>query len=164
VRDELGRDQLDAGASEAFALADYQSRMSTSPAGRTDRQGCALLRSLPRCERVLDEEGKREFGPGSSAFGELVANRPRRQLVQTYYHFLDDARAPDYARYRRYPSQPGYDPVELFLDPSQPFGQGTYCMEARAEKTRVFSLSHDVMLSGCDAGQGLARPADGTIR
>jgi hypothetical protein len=38
----------------------------------------------------------------------------------TYYHFLDEARAPDYARTVDIHRKPGYDPVELFLDPAQP--------------------------------------------
>src|SRR5262249_23239254 len=37
-----------------------------------------------------------------------------------YYHFLDDAKAPDYARTVDIHRKPGYDPVELFLDPAIP--------------------------------------------
>jgi hypothetical protein len=36
----------------------------------------------------------------------------------TYYYWLDDARAPDFARTVDIHRKPGYDPVELFLDPS----------------------------------------------
>ena len=36
----------------------------------------------------------------------------------TYYYWLDDARAPDYARTVDIHRKPGYDPVELFLDPA----------------------------------------------
>jgi hypothetical protein len=35
----------------------------------------------------------------------------------TYYYWLDDARAPDFARCVEIHRKPGYDPVELFLDP-----------------------------------------------
>src|SRR5690242_21199285 len=35
----------------------------------------------------------------------------------TYYHWLDDAAAPDYARTVDIHRKPGYDPVELFVDP-----------------------------------------------
>jgi hypothetical protein len=35
----------------------------------------------------------------------------------TYYYWLDDARAPDFARTVDIHRKPGYDPVELFLDP-----------------------------------------------
>src|SRR4029079_10291097 len=35
----------------------------------------------------------------------------------SYYFWLDDDRAPDYARTVDIHRKPGYDPVELFLDP-----------------------------------------------
>ena len=35
----------------------------------------------------------------------------------TYYYWDDDAKAPDYARTVDIHRKPGYDPVELFLDP-----------------------------------------------
>ncbi|HWK38069.1 MAG TPA: hypothetical protein VNR88_04065, partial [Hyphomicrobium sp.] len=36
----------------------------------------------------------------------------------TYYYWLDDARAPDFARCVEIHRKPGYDPVELFIDPA----------------------------------------------
>ena len=38
----------------------------------------------------------------------------------TYYYWQDDARAPDFARCVDIHRKPGYDPVELFLDPAIP--------------------------------------------
>ena len=38
----------------------------------------------------------------------------------TYYYWLDDALAPDFARCVDIHRKPGYDPVELFLDPKIP--------------------------------------------
>ena len=35
----------------------------------------------------------------------------------TYYYWNDDRRAPDFARTVEIHRKPGYDPVELFLDP-----------------------------------------------
>ena len=35
----------------------------------------------------------------------------------TYYYWLDDARAPDFARTVEIHRKPGYDPLELFSDP-----------------------------------------------
>jgi predicted AlkP superfamily pyrophosphatase or phosphodiesterase len=119
VRNELGRDQLDAGASDAFAVADHQ--IAHVYVARPDlvENVAELLRSLPGVERVLDEAGKREAGLDHSRSGELVAIA-RADSWFTYYHFLDDARAPDYARTVDIHRKPGYDPVELFLDPAQP--------------------------------------------
>jgi hypothetical protein len=39
----------------------------------------------------------------------------------TYYFWLDDALAPDFARTVEIHRKPGYDPVELFLDPAIAF-------------------------------------------
>ena len=36
----------------------------------------------------------------------------------TYYYWNDDRRAPDFARTVEIHRKPGYDPVELFLDPN----------------------------------------------
>jgi hypothetical protein len=36
----------------------------------------------------------------------------------TYYYWLDDARAPDFARTVDIHRKPGYDPVELVMDPA----------------------------------------------
>jgi hypothetical protein len=38
----------------------------------------------------------------------------------TYYYWLDDACAPDFARTVDIHRKPGFDPVELFLDPNIP--------------------------------------------
>src|SRR5439155_1509851 len=49
--------------------------------------------------------------------GELVAiSRADRWF--TYYYWTDDGRAPDFARTVDIHRKPGYDPVELFVDPS----------------------------------------------
>jgi hypothetical protein len=76
----------------------------------------ALLRELPGVERVLDAEGKREAGLDHPRSGELVAVSDAKSWF-TYYHFIDDERAPDYARTVDIHRKPGYDPAELFVDP-----------------------------------------------
>ena len=116
VREEQGREQIDPGASDAFAVADHQ--IAHVYVARPELLGevADLLRSLPGVERVLDQEGKRAIGLDHSRSGELVAISDARSWF-TYYHFLDDDRAPDYARTVDIHRKPGYDPVELFVDP-----------------------------------------------
>jgi hypothetical protein len=77
----------------------------------------ALIAALPGVERVLDDATKPEFGLDHARSGELVA-LARADSWFTYYYWLDDAKAPDYARTVDIHRKPGYDPVELFLDPS----------------------------------------------
>ena len=68
---------------------------------------------------MLDEDGKRAHGLDHPRSGELVAIA-RADRWFTYYYWLDDARAPDFARTVDIHRKPGYDPVELFLDPGDP--------------------------------------------
>ena len=117
VREEMGRETFDAGASTAFAVADHQA--AHIYVGQPDRVRAVaeLIRGLDGVETVLDDDGKREAGIDHPRSGELVAiSKPDRWF--SYYFWLDDSRAPDYARTVDIHRKPGYDPVELFLDPS----------------------------------------------
>jgi predicted AlkP superfamily pyrophosphatase or phosphodiesterase len=116
VRDELGEDKLDY-ASEAFAMADHQVAHVYVKHPARVAEVKSLIESLPGVERVLDAEGKRAFGLDHERSGELVAIS-RADHWFTYYFWLDDARAPDFARTVDIHRKPGYDPVELFLDPA----------------------------------------------
>jgi predicted AlkP superfamily pyrophosphatase or phosphodiesterase len=117
VREELGHELLDAGASQAFAVADHQiAHVYVRDPARVAAVK-SLLEKLPGVERVLDAESKPAFGLDHSRSGELVALSQADSWF-TYYHWLDDDRAPDYARAVEIHRKPGYDPVELFLDPA----------------------------------------------
>jgi predicted AlkP superfamily pyrophosphatase or phosphodiesterase len=116
VQETLGWELLDAGASRAFAVADHQ----LAHIYVRDPADVARVRDIltkePGIERVLDESGKREMGLDHPRSGELVAiAQPGYWFA--YYYWLDDARAPDFARTVDIHRKPGYDPVELFLDP-----------------------------------------------
>jgi len=117
IREELGGELLDAGASEAFAVADHQLAHVHVADPRRIREVQEILSALPGVAQVLDEDGKREAGLDHPRSGELVA-LAERDAWFTYYHWLDDARAPDYARTVDIHRKPGYDPVELFVDPA----------------------------------------------
>ena len=117
VREEMGREQLDAGASAAFALADHQVAHIYVQAGAAIGEVKALVEKLDGVETVLDADGKRARGLDHPRSGELVAvSRPDRWF--SYYYWLDEDRAPDYARTVDIHRKPGYDPVELFIDPA----------------------------------------------
>ncbi len=116
VRPELGLEQLDAGASEAFAVADHQVAhvYIKDPARISEvRQ---LLERVDGIEAVWGPDEQVAAGLAHARSGQLVAiSRADRWFA--YYHWLDDARAPDYARTVDIHAKPGYDPVELFIDP-----------------------------------------------
>jgi predicted AlkP superfamily pyrophosphatase or phosphodiesterase len=120
IREELGRELLDAGACTAFAMADHQiAHIYVRDAARI-AEVKRLVEALPGVESVLDEEGKRAYGLDHPRSGELVAIAHADSWF-TWYYFLDEARAPDFARTVDIHRKPGYDPVELFIDPQLRF-------------------------------------------
>jgi len=117
VRDELGTEKLDAGGSEAFAVADHQVAHVYVKRRERVAEVRHLLERLEGVEAVLDEQGKRAAGLDHLCSGELVVVAAKERWF-TYYYWLDDARAPDFARTVDIHRKPGYDPVELFVDPA----------------------------------------------
>ncbi len=117
VRTERGLEHLDAGASDAFAVADHQIAHIYVARPELIPEVGACVAALPGVETVLDQAGKRAAGIDHPRSGELVAVAAADSWF-TYYHFLDDARAPDFARTVEIHRKPGYDPAELFFDRS----------------------------------------------
>lgn len=117
VREELGRELLDAGASQAFAVADHQiAHVYINDLSCLDNVQ-QLLEQTDGVEMVLDEAGKETYHLNHPRSGELVAvARPNAWF--TYYYWLDNQKAPDFARTVDIHRKPGYDPAELFIDPN----------------------------------------------
>src|SRR5262245_31606945 len=116
VRNEMGRELIDPGASKAFAVADHQVAHVYLQHGAEMRAVKQVLEGVDGVAQVLDEDGKRAIGLDHPRSGELVAlSAPDRWF--SYYWWLDDAEAPDYARTVDIHRKPGYDPMELFVDP-----------------------------------------------
>ncbi|MCC6313341.1 MAG: alkaline phosphatase family protein [Thermomicrobiales bacterium] len=125
VREELGHELLDAGTCAAFAVADHQiAHIHVNDPSRM-AEVRAMVENAEGVAEVLDAEGKRARGLDHPRSGELVA-LAEPDAWFTYYYWLDDDRAPDYARTVDIHRKPGFDPVELFIDP-----------ELRAPKAKV---------------------------
>lgn len=117
VREELGREMLDAGACRAFAVADHQVAHVYAADDRARDEAREALASLPGVERVLGDAGKREFGLDHERSGDLVLIAAKDAWF-AYDYWMDEARAPDFARTVDIHRKPGYDPRELFIDPA----------------------------------------------
>ena len=119
LRVEMGRELLDCGASRAFALADHQLAhvYVRDPADVAAVR--RVLETLDGVDEVLGEDGKRAHGLDHPRSGDLVALCAADRWF-SYYWWEDDARAPDFARTVDIHRKPGYDPMELFLDPALP--------------------------------------------
>ncbi|HEX8520843.1 MAG TPA: nucleotide pyrophosphatase/phosphodiesterase family protein [Tepidisphaeraceae bacterium] len=117
VREELGRELLDAGASRAFAVADHQ----VAHVYVNDPAVAPLVaRELKKTEgiaQVFEGEARKMIHLDHPRAGDIIALAERDSWF-TYYYWMDDARAPDFARTVEIHKKPGYDPVELFLDPA----------------------------------------------
>jgi len=114
---DLGWELLDAGACEAFAVADHQLAHVYVKNPQRIGEVKGILEATPGVAEVLDRDGQAAYGIDHPRAGELVAvASPDRWF--TYYYWLDDAKMPDFARSVDIHRKPGYDPVELFLDPT----------------------------------------------
>lgn len=120
VKNELGLETLDAGSSRAFAVADHQLAHVYIENKNDIPRVKELLESTPGIEKVLDEEGKKQYHLDHDRSGELVVVADKDSWF-TYYFWLDDAKAPDYARTVAIHQKPGYDPAEVFADPEITF-------------------------------------------
>ena len=136
VHDELGLDALEPMTSPAFAVCDHQIahvyvRDTThpqphdrghaefiSPAHAARVQHVAqVLAALPGVESVLDRAAQATLALNHARSGDLVVTaKPGAWFA--YPWWLDDARAPDFARCVDIHKKPGYDPCELLIDPA----------------------------------------------
>jgi predicted AlkP superfamily pyrophosphatase or phosphodiesterase len=116
IKMERGLETLDAGTSRAFAIVDHQlahihvNDKKDLPAVKK------LLESTPGVDLILDEEGKKKYHLDHERSGDFVVVADKDSWF-TYYFWLDDSKAPDYARCVDIHKKPGYDPVELFANP-----------------------------------------------
>ena len=120
VKDELGLETLDCGGCQAFAVADHQ-------VAHIYVNDSVIEKEVRRV--VLTTDGVEEIREGSDLWPEGIGRERGGDFVAvseadawfTYYFWDDDAKAPDYARCIDIHRKPGYDPVELFLDPEIKF-------------------------------------------
>ncbi len=119
IKEELGLELLDCGASKVFAVADHQVAHVYLNDPSLAKQARQLLENQPGVGAVLGEPEKAAWGINHPRAGDLVAVAAERAWF-TYYYWLAEGRAPDFARCVDIHRKPGYDPVELFLDPAIP--------------------------------------------
>jgi len=119
VRDERGGEVLIPGSSRAFAVADHQiahiyieNREDVEPVKD-------LLGDIPGVDKLLDKQEQQPYRLNHERSGELVAVAEPDAWF-TYYYWLDDDKAPDFAPTVDIHTKPGYDPAELFMDPAIP--------------------------------------------
>ncbi len=114
IRHEQGLELLDAGASKAFAVADHQ----LAHIYVNDKSILDTLKGVFSADKnialVLDKQQQLAHGISHDRSGDLVLVSASDAWF-SYYFWLDDALAPDYARTVDIFKKPGYDPVEMFM-------------------------------------------------
>jgi predicted AlkP superfamily pyrophosphatase or phosphodiesterase len=116
LKDELGLEMLDTGASKVFAVADHQVAHIYLNDRSLEKAVRELLEHTDGVEKVLGSTEKIAAGIDHERAGDLIAVATENAWF-SYYYWIDDAVAPDFARTVDIHRKPGYDPVELFVDP-----------------------------------------------
>ena len=119
VRDEMGLEILDTGASRVFAVVDHQIAHIYLNDRSLESKVRSLLEKTEGVGAILDKKTMAEWGIDHPHAGDLIAIANEDSWF-AYYYWIYDKFAPDFARTVDIHRKPGYDPVELFLDPKIP--------------------------------------------
>lgn len=116
VREERGLELLDAGESDAFAVADHQIAHVYCKDSKDIARVAKIIKSVEGVEKVLYGDDLKTHHINHERCGDIVVVADKDSWF-TYYFWLDDSKAPDYARMVDIHKKPGYDPVEMMTDP-----------------------------------------------
>ena len=117
--DDQGKELIDLQNTTAWALVDHQ--FSHVYVRENDaslwRKIADSFASVEGIAEVLVGDERARYALDHPRSGEIVLISDPDSW-QAYYWWLDDSRAPDFARTVDIHRKPGYDPVELFFDPA----------------------------------------------
>ncbi len=120
IKEELGLELIDFGASRVFAVADHQAAHVYLNDLSLRQRVVDLLRGVPGVAHIYSADTElRAAGVAHPRAGQIVVESDPDAWF-TYYYWEDDSRAPDFARCVDIHRKPGYDPCELFIDPAIP--------------------------------------------
>jgi predicted AlkP superfamily pyrophosphatase or phosphodiesterase len=120
IRLEAGHELLDAGASKAFAVADHQIAHIYVNDPKEKARVKSILEKIEGVALVMDEAEKQQHHINHKRAGDFVL-MAKADSWFTYYYWNDDKLAADFARSVDIHNKPGYDPVEMFMNPANPF-------------------------------------------
>jgi predicted AlkP superfamily pyrophosphatase or phosphodiesterase len=159
-------ESIDLFNSRAFAVVDHQLAHVYVKSSSDLKEVKTILCGIGGVDMVLDSEGKKEFGLDHPRSGELVAIADKGAWF-TYYYWLHDDNAPDFARTVDIHRKPGYDPCELFYDPEISYPRGRAVLRLIQKRfgfrTLFDVVSLDANLVKGSHGRLPADPADGPV-
>lgn len=117
VRKEADGEHLDFARSKAWALVDHQFAHVFVAGGdqQTAERVAGLFREMPGIAEVLVGDQRGRYALDHPRSGEVILISAPNSW-QAYYYWLDDDKAPAFARTVDIHRKPGYDPVELHVD------------------------------------------------
>jgi len=118
LKEQDGTEHLDPAGSRAWALADHQVAhvFVADQHPQTVRRVVELFGTQPGVAEVLAGDERRRYALAHPRSGEVVlVAEPDSWFA--YYWWLEDSKAPAFARTVDIHRKPGYDPVELCFDP-----------------------------------------------
>ncbi|MET9690271.1 nucleotide pyrophosphatase/phosphodiesterase family protein [Streptomyces sp. NPDC006514] len=159
VFSQRGMEYLDPHTSRAFAVSDHQvAHVYVADPADLPRVA-ALLKALPGVDQVLDRAAQEPLGIDHERSGELVVTAEPDAWF-TYYYWLDDDRAPDFAHGVEIHRKPGYDPAELFFDPADPWVKGRAAFAVLRKKAGMRAPLTVVPLDASIVRGSHGRPVD----
>ncbi|SPD71964.1 Type I phosphodiesterase/nucleotide pyrophosphatase [uncultured Desulfobacterium sp.] len=115
VRSIKGREYLDLELSPAFAMADHQIAHIYIKPGR-EKSVRQVLEKTDGIDYVLDADGKKDHKIAHPRSGDIIAVSAKDRWF-SYYWWFDREKEPDFAAHVDIHRKPGYDPLELFIEP-----------------------------------------------
>lgn len=116
VREIEGNEYLDLEHSNAFAMVDHQVAHIYVKENYSN-QVTKILEGIKGIDMILDNNLKQQFRINHQRSGDLIAISNKDKWF-SYYWWFDQLKAPSFSRRVDIHRKPGYDPVELFFDPS----------------------------------------------
>jgi predicted AlkP superfamily pyrophosphatase or phosphodiesterase len=115
IRTIQEKEYLDFEYSKAFAMVDHQVAHIYTKNGY-EKEARSVLETTSGVDMVLEGNGKKDLAIDHERSGDLIAIAAKDKWF-SYYWWYDEGKAPDFAHKVDIHRKPGYDPVELFIDP-----------------------------------------------
>ena len=159
-RNDRTGELLDHGASRAFAVPDHQIAHVYCAKAVDIPRAADALRSLTGVDAVFVGDERASIGLDHARSGEIVILSARDRWF-AHDWWIDASRAPDYQRTVDIHRKPGYDPRELFLDPTIPLVKARLIAKVIARKLGIRNLLDVIPLdtSLVRGSHGLAPPS-----
>ena len=110
------KEYIDFEYSKAFALVDHQIANIYLNKPEDKSKVKKVLENIPNIEMICDDKEKQNLKIDHSRSGDLIAISNKDKWF-SYYWWNDDDKAPTFAKTVDIHRKPGYDPLELFVNP-----------------------------------------------